>query len=206
MHACALMENPSCMFVATSSATSTRFSVMCTSPALLVVVCSMSLVIPAPAFRISAHHAIARPAAMLLQAAAMGGRPTATLAYVEQRSEVTNAKHLPLSTSPSTSQYQAYGGDAPMHDYSQSGTVLRDDWQQMPASTAHGRNPFESTTYYVNANYQQRVRDSMLSRWAVCCSHTQLSYVLPMALLSQTAHSPSPTHLNPYRMAIRTRR
>ena len=72
-----------------------------------------------------------------------------------------------------------YNGGGAVHDYSQSGFVLGGgDFQAMPAAAPLGSNPFEGTSYYVNEDYQERVRESMRSRWADGHTQTEMSSML----------------------------
>ena len=58
-------------------------------------------------------------------------------------------------------------------DYRQSGLVLGAG-QRAPDAAPLGRNPFEGTRYYVNAEYQERVREAMGARWAAGRAHKEM--------------------------------
>ena len=63
-------------------------------------------------------------------------------------------------------------------DEQQQQQQLISNMYRQPATAPLGNNPFESGNYYVNSDYQSRVRSSMHARWAAGNTRDEMAKML----------------------------
>ena len=67
-------------------------------------------------------------------------------------------------------------------DDEQQQQQLVSNMYRQPATAPLGNNPFESGNYYVNSDYQSRVRSSMHARWAAGNTRDEMAKMLLLHL------------------------